>query len=76
MRSERRRLLGGNLLTSLSITLGVSPYTLESCVRGLLTVAQCNEELHRVFPEHPPRVITKNYHSPSITLVYIASGVL
>jgi len=30
MRSERWRLLGGNLLTSLSIALGVSPYSNEN----------------------------------------------
>jgi len=29
MRSERRQLLGGNLLTSLSIALEITPYTKE-----------------------------------------------
>ena len=30
--------------------------------------AQSNEEPHRVLSEHPPRVITKSYHSPLITV--------
>jgi len=38
-------------------------------MRSIITVLdQSNEKLHRVLPEHPPRVITKSYHSPLITL--------
>jgi len=51
MRSARRRLLGGNLPTSLSIPLEISPYTLVAQIKGMMEdLNRFQSILHRLGP--------------------------